>query len=143
MDYLKRAGDFFARSRAPYKTNQFGGPRSAVRSFRNKLLLLQSIINSCARHQGQDQHGQPFLPALQQQGILTEGNQGPIFDPINHQPFGNQNPSQIARMDQVARNVQAAVFRLPNRPGLANNYVDNTVNVINRTTGRCLRSIGT
>jgi hypothetical protein len=128
-DYLN-ARDFFARTRAPYKSNQFGGLFSGP-IIKNKLFFFadyQQLIS----HQGQT-NTLTVPTALQRQGILTEGNQGIIYDPLTRQPFANRTVP-VSRMDPVALNVQN-LFPLPNRAGLANNYIDNTVNTVNAPQG--------
>ena len=81
-----------------------------------------------------DHRGQTYLlsvpTVLQRGGILTEGNQGIIYNPNSGQPFANNtiSPGQI---NSIALGV-ANLYPLPNLPGtdggIANNYVTNTVN---------------
>jgi hypothetical protein len=117
------ARDFFADAKAPYKSNQFGGTFGGP-IIKNKLFFFVAYQQLIA-HQGQT-NVLTVPTALQRQGILTEGGQLPIFDPGTGQQFSN-NTIPLSRIDPVAQKV-ANLFPLPNRPGLANNYVDNTVN---------------
>ena len=62
--------------------------------------------------------------AEMRRGNLTEFGT-PIFDPLTRQPFaGNIIPAD--RIDPVTRQV-ADIWPLPNRPGLADNYIENNV----------------
>ena len=134
FDFLRNedlnARDFFAKSRAPYKSNQFGGLFSGP-IIKNKLFFFLDYQQLIA-HQGQT--NTLTLPTLlQRQGLLTEGKSGAIYDPLTGQPFPN-NTIAASRMDPVAQRVQN-LFPLPNQPGLANNYIDNTVNTENAPQG--------
>ena len=98
---------------------------------KNKLFFFGAYQQLMA-HQGQT--NVLTVPTdLQRQGILTEGNQLPIYDPLSGLPFAN-NVIPANRIDPVSRNL-ASLFPLANRPGLANNYVDNTVNTENVPQG--------
>jgi hypothetical protein len=134
FDFLRNedlnARDFFAQTRAPYKANQFGGTFGGP-IVRNKLFFFVSYQQLIA-HQGQT-NTLTVPTALQRQGILTEGGQPVIYDPLTGQPFLN-NTIPSSRIDPVAQKV-ANLFPLPNLPGLANNYVDNTVNTENVPQG--------
>lgn len=134
FDFLRNedlnARDFFALSRAPYKSNQFGGSLGGP-IIKSKLFFFVDYQQLIA-HQGQT-NTLTVPTALQRQGVLTEGGQGPIYDPTTGAAFIN-NTIPISRMDPVALKVQA-LFPLPNLPGLANNYVDNTVNTENAPQG--------
>ena len=134
FDFLRNddlnARDFFAKSRSPYKSNQygatFGGP-----IIKNKLFFFLDY-QQLRQHQGQT-NVLTVPTALQRQGILTEGGQQPIYDPRSGMPFaGNTVPA--SRIDPVAQKV-ANLFPVPNLPGLSNNYVDNTVNIENAPQG--------
>jgi hypothetical protein len=116
------ARDFFAATRAPFKTNQFGGTFGGPIK-RNKLFFFMD-------YQGmRERQGRTFnltVPtALQRQGILTEGDQPPIYDPTTGQPFpGNVIPP--GRQDPITSKVaQGDIWPLPNRPGLVNNFLTN------------------
>ncbi|MGH9663457.1 MAG: hypothetical protein ACRD9L_03420, partial [Bryobacteraceae bacterium] len=82
-------------------------------------------------------HGQTNVltvpTALQREGILTEGSQGTIYDPLNGAPFPN-NTIPSARIDPVSLKV-ANLFPQANLAGFSNNYVDNTVNTENAPQG--------
>ena len=124
------ARDFFAQTRSPYKSNQFGGTFGGP-IIKNKLFFFVDY------QQLQERQGVTNVlsvpTALQRQGILTEGNQAPIYDPLNGQLFPNRTvPAN--RIDPVDQKV-AALFPLPNLPGLSNNYVDNTVNKVSAPQG--------
>jgi hypothetical protein len=134
FDYLRNdalnARDFFAQSKAPYKANQFGGAFGGP-IIKNKLFFFvdyQQLI----QHQGQTNVlSVPTL--LQRQGILTEGAQPTIYNPTSGQPFAN-NTVPTSLINPIALKV-ANLFPATNRPGLANNYVDNTVNTENVPQG--------
>ncbi len=134
FDYLRNddlnARDFFAQTRAPYKSNQFGGLFSGP-IIKNKLFFFVDYQQLIA-HQGQT-NTLTVPTALQRQGVLTEGSQGTIYDPTSHQPFFN-NTIPASLIDPVALKVEN-LFPLPNLPGLANNYVDNTINTVNAPQG--------
>ncbi|HZQ56218.1 MAG TPA: TonB-dependent receptor [Bryobacteraceae bacterium] len=134
FDFLRNdalnARDLFALSRAPYKSNQFGGLLGGP-IIKNKLFFFVDYQQLIA-HQGQT-NTLTVPTALQRQGILTEGRQGAIYDPTTGAPFLNQT-IPLSRMDPVALKVQA-LFPAPNLPGLATNFVDNTVNTENAPQG--------
>ncbi len=127
FDFLRNddlnARDFFAQSRSPYKSNQFGGTIGGP-IMKNKLFFFADY-QQLQQHQGQTNVLSVPTP-LQRQGILTEGGQLPIYDPLTGMPFAN-NTIPANRFDPVAQKV-ANLFPVPNLPGLSNNYVDNTVN---------------
>jgi hypothetical protein len=134
LDFIRNddlnARDFFAKTRFPYISNQFGGTLGGP-IIKNKLFFLVSYQQLIA-HQGQT-NVLTVPTALQRQGVLTEGGQLTIYDPLSGQPFPN-NTIPVSRMDPVAEKV-ANIFPLPNLPGLANNFVDNTVNTENAPQG--------
>lgn len=128
FDFLRNdalnARDFWARSRSPYKSNQFGGSFGGP-IVKNKVFFFADF-QQLLQHQGQT-NVLTVPSVLQRQGVLTEGNQSPIYDPLTGQPFANMTiPSY--RTDPVAQKV-ANLFPLPIQPGLVNNYIDNTVNI--------------
>jgi hypothetical protein len=124
------ARDFFAKSRSPYKSNQFGGTFGGP-IIKNKVFFFVDY-QQLKEHQGQT-NVLTVPTALQRQGILTEGGQLPIYSPIGSAPFPN-NTIPTSRIDPVAQKV-ANLFPLPNQPGLSNNYVDNTVNTVDAPQG--------
>src|SRR6478609_1237645 len=122
FDFLRNddlnARDFFAQTRAPYKSNQFGGTFGGP-LIKNRLFFFAAYQHLIAN---QGQTNTVTVPtALQRQGILTEGTQGQIYDPLNGQLFTNRT-IPISRMDPIALKVED-LFPLPNQPGLANNYI--------------------
>ena len=131
FEYLRNtdlnARDFFATTRSPYISNQFGGEIGGPIK-KNKLFFFgdyQELI---------DGTGQTYLisvpTALQRQGILTQGSPGAIYNPTTGQQFAN-NTIPTAQINSIAQGV-ANLYPLPNLPGtdggIANNYVTNTVN---------------
>jgi hypothetical protein len=112
---------FFAPTKAPFRSNQFGGTLGGP-VIKNKAFFF-------ADYQGlrQDNGRTQTLTvptALMRQGILTEVSEQ-IYDPLTGQPFaGNVIPP--SRINPIARQV-ADIWPLPNRAGLANNYVENNV----------------
>jgi hypothetical protein len=114
------ARDFFAAQRAPFKTNQFGGTFGGP-VLRNKLFFFGDY-QGLRERLGRTQVITVPTP-LQRQGILTEGSQPQIYDPLNGQPFPNRTiPTD--RLNPITRQV-ADIWPLPNRPGLASNYNEN------------------
>lgn len=114
------ARDFFAETKAPFKTNQFGGTFGGP--IRKDKLFFFMDYQGLRERQGRTQVITVPTP-LQRQGILTEGNQPPIYDPLNGQPFGG-NIIPPGRIDPVTAQV-ANIWPLPNRARLVNNYVEN------------------
>lgn len=134
FDFLRNdtlnARDFWAQTRSPYKSNQFGGTFGGP-IVKNKLFFFADF-QQLLEHQGQT--NVLTVPSmLQRQGVLTEGGQPAIYDPTNGQPFAN-NTIQPSRIDPVAQKV-ANLFPQPILPGLVNNYIDNTVNVVHVPQG--------
>lgn len=134
FDFLRNddldARDFFALTRAPYKSNQFGGLLGGP-IIKSKLFFFVDYQQLIA-HQGQTNTA-TVPTALQRQGVLTQGNQGAIYNPTTGAQYPN-NTIPASQMNPIALNVQA-LFPLPNLPGLANNFVDNTVNTENVPQG--------
>jgi hypothetical protein len=131
FEYLRNsalnARDFFSAARSPYISNQFGGEFGGP-IVKNKFFFFGDFQELT------DRVGQTYLISvptlLQRQGILTEGNQGTIYNPTTGLPFiGNTIPS--TQISSIAQGV-ANLYPLPNLAGTAggisNNYVTNTVN---------------
>ncbi|HWQ55186.1 MAG TPA: TonB-dependent receptor [Bryobacteraceae bacterium] len=117
---ILNARDFFAPTRAPFKTNQFGGTIGGP--IKRNTLFFFGDYQGMRQRSGRAQVITVPTP-LQRQGILTEGNQPPFYDPLTGQVFaGNVIPP--SRMNPISRQV-ADIWPLPNRPGLADNYVEN------------------
>ena len=112
---------YFALTKAPYKSNQFGGTLGGP--------LVKSKAFFFGDYQGLrlDQGRTVTLSvptALMRQGNFSEVS-SQIYDPISGQPFaGNIIPA--SRINPIAQNV-ANIYPTPNLPGLANNYVENNV----------------
>jgi hypothetical protein len=131
FEYLRNtslnARNFFATTRSPYISNQFGGEIGGPIK-KNKLFVFgdyQELIDST---------GQTYLlsvpTALQREGVLTQGNQGTIYNPLTAAQFANNTiPTNL--INPIAAGVQA-IYPLPNLPGenggITNNYVTNEVN---------------
>jgi hypothetical protein len=134
FDYFRNddlnARDFFAQTRAPYKSNQFGGTLGGP-IIKNKLFFFASY-QQLLSHQGQT-NVLTVPTELQRQGILTEGGQPTIYNPVTGQAFAN-NTLPGSMIDPVALKV-ANLFPQPTSLGLANNFVQNTVNTENVPQG--------
>jgi hypothetical protein len=135
FDFLRNealnARDFFATSKAPYKSNQFGGLFSGP-MIKNRLFFFVDFQQLVA-HQGVTNTLTVPTP-LQRQGVFSEGSPGVIYDPASGQPFAN-NTIPASRFDPVAQKVATTIFPAPNIPGIANNYIDNTVTKVNAPQG--------
>ena len=124
FEYLRNdklnARDFFAAQRAPFKTNQFGGTIGGP-IVRNKAFFF-------ADYQGLRQRtGRTFLISVptpeMRTGVLTELG-AEIFDPLGNAPFAGRTIPPT-RLNPITRRV-ADIWPLPNRPGIANNYLEST-----------------
>ena len=118
-DELLNARNFFAASKAPFNSNQFGG------TFGGPLLRNKAFFFGDYQRLRQDQ-GRTVVTTVptaeMRRGDLTAFGT-PIFDPLTRQPFaGNIIPAD--RIDPVTRQV-ADIWPLPNRPGLADNNIEN------------------
>ena len=112
---------FFAPSKPEFKSHQFGGTLGGPIA-KNRAFFFTDY-QGLRLDQGRTQT-LTVPTALMRQGIFTEITQ-PIYDPLTGQAFtGNVIPA--GRINPISRKV-ADVFPAPNRPGLANNYVENNV----------------
>jgi len=110
---------FFAPTKAPYNSNQFGG------TFGGPIMQNRAFFFGDYQGLRLDQGRTQILTvptALMRQGIFTEiADQ--IYDPLTGQPFsGNVIPAN--RINAIAAKV-ANIWPVANRPGLADNYVEN------------------
>jgi Carboxypeptidase regulatory-like domain/TonB dependent receptor-like, beta-barrel len=125
FEYLRddafNARSFFAPSKAPYNSHQFGGTLGGP-IVKNRAFFFGDY-QGLRLDQGRTQT-LSVPTALMRQGIFTEiGDQ--IYDPITRQPYaGNIIPG--GQINLIARQV-ADIWPLPNRSGLADNYVENNV----------------
>jgi hypothetical protein len=125
FEYLRddalNARSFFAPAKAPFNSHQFGGTLGGP--------IAKSRAFFFGDYQGLrlDQGRTVTLTvptALMRQGIFTE-QAAQIYDPLTGLAFdGNAIPGN--RINPIARQV-ADIWPLPNRPGLADNYVENNV----------------
>ena len=132
FEYLRNealnAKDFFAITKNPFKTNQFGGTFGGP-IVENKAFFFGDYQG--LRLSG----GRPIVSSVPTQAmrdgrfLASEGFASPIYDPLSNvdptqrTAFAN-NEIPAGRMDPVA--VKALnLWPLPNLTGLANNYVEN------------------
>jgi hypothetical protein len=120
-DDALNARNFFAATKAPFNSHQFGGTFGGpIR--RNKAFFFGDF-------QGlrQDQ-GRTFLftvPTAEMRAGNLSAIANAVYDPLTGQRFeGNVIPA--GRINPIARQV-AAIWPAPNRPGLVNNYIENNV----------------
>jgi hypothetical protein len=125
FEYLRsdafNARSFFAPTKAPYRSNQFGG------TFGGPILRNRAFFFGDYQGLRLDQGRTVTLTVptpLMRQGIFSEIPDR-IFDPATGQPFAD-NAIPAAQIDPIARKV-ANLYPLPNQPGLANNYIENNV----------------
>jgi hypothetical protein len=113
--------NFFATTKAPFGSNQFGGTFGGPIA-RNRAFFFGD-------YQGLRQDlGRTTIITVPTADMRT-GNLSAIsnqtFDPLTGQPFaGNIIPA--GRINPIARRV-ADIYPLPNRPGLVDNYIENSV----------------
>lgn len=120
-DDALNAKNYFAATKAPFQSNQFGGTLGGP-VLRNKLFFFGD-------YQGlrQDQ-GRTFLftvptPELRRGDLSALGSR--IFDPLTGQEFAGAVIPE-SRINPISRQV-ANIYPLPNRSGLVDNYVENNV----------------
>jgi hypothetical protein len=123
------ARSYFALSKAPYKSNQFGG------TFGGPLIRNQAFFFGDYQGLRLDAGRTQTLTvptALMRQGNFSEVSSR-IFDPITGVQYaGNIIPAN--QINPIAEKV-ANLYPLPNLPGLANNYVENNVVTQNVNAG--------
>jgi hypothetical protein len=127
FNYLRddslNARPFFALSRPPYNSNQFGATLGGP-IIKNKAFFFGD-------YQGMrlDQGRTVTLSvptALMRQGNFSEVANTDIYDPLTGQQFpGNIIPR--SRFNPITAAVLNDIYPMPNLPGLANNYVENNV----------------
>jgi hypothetical protein len=113
---------YFAQTKAPYKSNQFGATLGGP-ILKNKAFFF-------ADYQGlrldQGRTNIMTVPTL----LMRQGNfsevRDVVYDPVTHVPFpGNIIPAN--RINPISRVIANDIYPEPNLPGLANNRVDNLV----------------
>jgi Carboxypeptidase regulatory-like domain/TonB dependent receptor-like, beta-barrel len=120
-DDALNARNFFAATKAPFNSHQFGGTLGGP-ILRNKAFFFGD-------YQGlrQDQ-GRTFLftvPTPEMRAGNLSAISNAIYDPLTGQRFqGNIIPAD--RINPIARGVNN-VYPLPNLPGIVNNYIENNV----------------
>jgi hypothetical protein len=127
FNYLRddalNARPYFALTRPPYNSNQFGATLGGP-IIKNKAFFFGD-------YQGMrlDQGRTVTLTvptALMRQGNFSEVPNARIVDPLTGQPFpGNVIPA--SRFNPITAAVLNDVYPMPNLSGLANNYVENNV----------------
>jgi hypothetical protein len=115
------ARNFFAATKAPFSSNQFGG------TFGGPLRRNKAFFFGDYQRLRQDQ-GRTVVATVptaeMRRGELTAFST-PIFDPLTRQPFAD-NIIPGDRINPITRQV-ADIWPLPNRSGLVDNYVENNV----------------
>jgi carboxypeptidase family protein len=130
FEYLRNealnARDFFASSKNPFKTNQFGGVFGGP-IVKNKAFFFGDYQGLRLRG------GRPFTASVPTQAmregrfLASEGFSAPIYDPTSsanpnqRTPFANNT---ISRIDPVSAKA-LSLWPLPNRSGVVNNYIEN------------------
>jgi Carboxypeptidase regulatory-like domain len=125
FDYYRgdslNARSYFALTKAPYKSNQFGGTLGGP-LVRNKAFVFGDY-QGLRLDQGRTV-SLTVPTTLMRQGNFSEISDR-IYDPITHEPFAN-NIIPSSQINPITSKV-ANIYPLPNLPGLANNYVENLV----------------
>jgi outer membrane receptor protein involved in Fe transport len=120
-DDALNARNFFAATKAPFESNQFGG------TFGGPILRDRAFFFGDYQRLTQDQ-GRTVITTVptaeMRRGDLSALSET-IFDPLTGQPFaGKIIPAN--RINSITRQV-ADLYPVPNLPGLANNYIENNV----------------
>jgi Carboxypeptidase regulatory-like domain len=120
-DESLNARNFFAATKAPFQSNQFGG------TFGGPILRNRAFFFGDYQGLRQDQ-GRTVIATVptpeMRRGDLS-AIAAVIYDPAAGQPFaGNMIPA--SRINAITRQV-ADIYPLPNRGGLADNYIENNV----------------
>jgi hypothetical protein len=132
FEYLRNealnARDFFASSKNPFKTNQFGGVFGGP-IVKNKAFFFGDYQGLRLRG------GRPIVASVPTQAmregrfLTSEGFTNPIYDPLSsadpaqRTAFAN-NQIPINRFDPVSAKA-LSLWPLPTRAGTVNNYVEN------------------
>lgn len=115
------ARNFFAATKAPFDSHQFGGTLGGP-IMRNKAFFFGDYQRL---RQDQGRTVVATVPTAEMRRGNLSAFSTPIFDPLTRLPFaGNIIPGD--RLNSITRQV-ADIWPLPNRPGLADNYVENNV----------------
>ncbi|MGH9162983.1 MAG: carboxypeptidase regulatory-like domain-containing protein, partial [Vicinamibacteraceae bacterium] len=120
-DEALNARNFFAETKAPFKSSQVGA------TFGGPLLRNRAFFFGDYQRLRQDQ-GRTFVftvptPELRRGDLSALDEQ--IYDPLSGGPFvGNLVPAD--RINPIAHRV-AGIWPMPNRSGLVDNYVENNV----------------
>lgn len=120
-DESLNARNFFAATKAPFNSNQFGGTFGGP-IVRNRMFFFGDY-QRLTQDQGRTVVATVPTAEMRRGDLRALGEA--IFDPLTRQAFAN-NIIPADRIDPVTRQV-ADLYPLPNRPGLADNYVENNV----------------
>jgi hypothetical protein len=123
FEYLRNnalnATDYFALTKSPYHSNQFGGTFGGP-IVKNKLFFFMDLQQLLLHA------GSTYLisvpTAAMRNGILTGQTQA--YNPETGQPYANNIITNINPIAQAVANI----YPLPNLPGDVNNYDTNVVN---------------
>jgi Carboxypeptidase regulatory-like domain len=115
------ARNFFAATKAPFNSHQFGGTFGGP-MVRNKAFFFGDY-QRLRQDQGRTVVATVPTAEMRRGDLSALGT--PIFDPLSGQPFtGGIIPDN--RINGITRQV-ADIWPLPNRSGLVDNYVENNV----------------